>query len=130
MTHSSKSSLTGSGDFLPENNFEENTDDDPYGTNITDPQCELNEYKLKGGMKLVKRKKAKIIRYVRYHKDKDPEKHYREQLMLYIPWRKEHIDLIKDCQTYQGRFELVKGEVISNRHQCEYHSGILDKGYE
>ena len=66
-TYSSKPSLTGSGDFLPETNFEENTDDDPNDTNITDPQCERNEYKLKRGMKLVKRKKAKIIRYVRYH---------------------------------------------------------------
>ena len=65
-------------------------------------------------MEPVKRKKAKIIRYVRYHKDKDPENHYREQLMLYTPWRKEHIDLIKDCQTYQERFEQVKDEVISN----------------
>ena len=84
-TNFSESLLTGSADFLPETNFKENTDDDPSDSNITDPQCELNEYKLKGGMKLVKRKKAKIIRYVRYHKDKDPEKHYREQLMLYTP---------------------------------------------
>lgn len=52
-------------------------------------------------MKLVKRRKPKIIRSVRYHKDKDPENHYREQLMLYAPWRKESTDLIKDCQTYQ-----------------------------
>ena len=128
-TNSSESSLTGSGDFFPETVFEENTDDDPNETSITNPQCELhvNEYKLKGGMKLVKRKKVKIIRYVRYHKDKDPEKHYREQLMLYTPWRKEDIDLIKDCQTYQERFEQVKDEVISNRHQYEYHSEILDK---
>ena len=77
-TSSSQSSLTASGDFLPETDFEENTDDNPNGTKTTDPECEQNEYKLKGGMKLVKRKKAKIIRYVRYHKEKDPENHYRE----------------------------------------------------
>ena len=52
-------------------------------------------------MKLVKRRKPKIIRSVRYHKDKDPENHYREQLMLYALWRKESTDLIKDCQTCQ-----------------------------
>ena len=126
-TISSWSSLTASGDFLPETNFEENTDDDPNGTNTTDPECAQNEYKLKGGMKLVKRKKAKIIRHVRYHKDKDPENYYREQLILYTPWQKESIDLIKDCQTYQERFEQVKNEVISNR--CQY-SEILDKVIE
>ena len=128
--NSSEPLLTASGDFLPETNFEENTDDDPNDTNVTDPQCELSKYKLKGGLKLVKRKKAKIIRYVRYHKDKDPEKHHREQLMLYTPWRKENIDLIKDCQNYQERFEQAVDEVISNRNHYEYHSEMLDKAME
>ena len=50
--------------------------------------------------------------------------------MLYTPWRKESIDLIKDCQTYQERFEQVEDEVISNRHQYDYHSEILDKAME
>ena len=38
--------------------------------------------------------------------------------------------MIKDCQTYQEGFEQVKDEVISNRHQYEYHSDILDKAME
>ena len=127
---SNDQSATALDGFIPETNFDDNTDDDPNKMDITDPECELNEYKLKGGMKLVKRKKPKIIRSVRYHKDKDPENHYREQLMLYSPWRKESTDLIKDCQTYQERFEQVKNEVFSNRHQYEYHSEILDKAIE
>ena len=36
----------------------------------------------------------------------------------------------RNCQTYQERFEQVKDEVISNRHQYEYHSEILDKAME
>ena len=40
------------------------------------------KYKLKGGMKLVKKKRAKIIRSVRFNKEKDPENYYREQLRL------------------------------------------------
>ena len=76
-------------DLNPETYFEDNTDDDPNDINATEPKCELNEYKLRGGMKLVKQNKPKIIRCVRYHKDRDPENHYREQLMLYIPWRKD-----------------------------------------
>ena len=81
-------------------------------------------------MKLVKRKKPKIIRPVRYHKDKDPQNHYREQLMLYTSWRKETTDLIRDCQTYQERFKQVKDDIFSNRQQYEYHSEILDKAVE
>ncbi|XP_068757554.1 uncharacterized protein [Montipora capricornis] len=54
-------SLTGINDFLPETNFEDNTDDDPNSIHVTKSLCETNEYILKGGMKLVKRKKPKII---------------------------------------------------------------------
>lgn len=122
-----RSSVTGLDDFLPETSFDDNTDDDPISINVTECQCEPHEYKLKGGMKLVKRKKPKIIRSVRYNKDKDPENHFREQLMLYTPWRNETTDLIKQCQTYQERFEQVKDNVISNRHEYEYHSDIIDK---
>ena len=81
-------------------------------------------------MKLVKRKKPKIIRSVRYHKEKDPGNHYREQLMLYTSWRKESSDLIIDCQTYQERFEQVEDEIVCNRRQYEYHSEILDKAMD
>ena len=55
------SSVTGLDDFLPETSFDDNTDDDPININVTECQCEPHEYKLKGGIKLVKRKKPKII---------------------------------------------------------------------
>ena len=35
--------------------------------------------------------------------------------------------MIKDCQTYQERFEQFKDEVVYNTCQYEYHSEILDK---
>ena len=77
-----KPSVTALDDFMPKTDFNDNTDDDPE--RVTELDCEPYQYKLIGGLKLVKRKKPKIIRSVRYHKDKDPENHYREQLMLYI----------------------------------------------
>ena len=60
-----------SGDFLLETDLNDNVDDDPPDENsgIND----TTEYKLKGGMKLVKRKRAKIIRSIRCNKEKDPE---------------------------------------------------------
>ena len=123
-------SLIGINDFLPETNFEDSTDDDPNSIHVTNSVCEPNEYKLKGGMKLVKRKKPKIIRSVRYHKEKDPENHFREQLVLYTPWRKKGTDLIKECQTYQEHFEQIKDEVLYKRNQYEYHSEMLDKAMD
>ena len=48
------SSVTCLDDFLPETSFDDNTDDDPISVNVTECQCEPHEYKLKGGIKLVK----------------------------------------------------------------------------
>ncbi|RMX55460.1 hypothetical protein pdam_00024763 [Pocillopora damicornis] len=105
----------GIDDFLPETSFDNKSDDNPYSINVIERECRPNEYKLIGGMKLVKRKKPKIIGSVGHHKDKEPENHFRDT------------DLIKDCQTYQERFEQVKDEVVYNTCQYEYHSEILDK---
>ena len=63
MHHSQKLMI-----FYWKQNFEDNTDDDPDSVNVIESECEPNEYKLKGDMKLVKRKKPKIIRSVRYRK--------------------------------------------------------------
>ena len=101
----------GSNDFIPETLFDVNTtDDEPYNmdNNVDEEQSETQQLKLRGGMKLVKRKKPKIIRSIRFHKSKDPENHYREQLMLYSPWRNENTDLLRDYKTYQGRFSQIK----------------------
>ncbi len=62
---------------------------------------ENDEYEMKGGITLVKRQKPRIIRSVRFNKDKDPENYCREQIMLYTAWRNETTDLLKDFQTYQ-----------------------------
>jgi len=97
---------------------------------INEGQSEPQQLKIKGGMKLVKRTKPKIIRSVRCHKSKDPENHYREQLMLYSPWRNENTDLLGGCETYQQRFTQVNEVVVCNRQNYEYHSEILDKAME
>ena len=117
-----------SDDFLLESDLTDNVDDDPPAENnaIED----TTEYKLKGGMKLVKRKRAKIIRSVRFNKEKEPENYYREQLMLYTPWRNEQKDLIKDCQTYQDRYQQVELIFNSNKEQYDRHSDILEKAIE
>ena len=118
-----------SDDFLLEIDLTDNFDDNPPAENNAIDE-DRTEYKLKGGMKLVKRKRAKIIRSVRFNKEKEPENYYREQLMLYTPWRNEQKDLIKDCQTYQDRYQQVELIVNSNKEQYDRHSDILEKAIE
>ena len=113
-----------SDDFL----LETELNDDPSAeNNQTD---DTTGYKLKGEMKLVKKKRAMIVRSVRFNKEKDPENYYREQLMLYTPWRNEQKDLINDCQTYQERYQQLESITNSNKEQYECHSDILEKAIE
>ena len=103
---------------MPEALFDANTnDDDPYNMddNVHEVQSKPQELKIKGGMKLVKRTKPKIIWSVQFHKSKDPENHYREQLMSYSPWHNENTDLLRGCETYQERFNKVKELVPCKR---------------
>jgi len=110
-----------SDDYLPEIDFSDNVDDDL--TNDKTEMCE--EYDLKGGLKLVKRQKSRIIRSVRFNKNKDPENYSREQLMLYTPWRNENKDLIQDCETFQERYEQLKNTIAHNKRQYDYQQKCL-----
>ena len=96
--------------YIPQNNVDDNLDDDLSDLEQT---SEKDEYEMKGGITLIKRQKPRIIRSVRFNKNKDPENFCREQ-MFYTAWRNETTDLLKDFQTYQDRFEVLK-DVIKQK---------------
>ena len=50
--------------------------------------------------------------------------------MLYTAWRNETADLLKEVQTYQDQFEVVKDEIEQNRKQYENHTEILDQAVQ
>ena len=58
----------------------------------------------KGKIIFKERQHHAIIRYANYNKNTDPENHFREQLMLFLPWRNEDIDLISTYPTYQQHY--------------------------
>ena len=92
-------------DNLPlETNIDDNNDDDEEDV------CEKQKIK--------KRSKARIIRSVCFNKEVDPEKHYRELIMLFTAWRNEKIDLIGNCSSYQQYFFQV--EHIIDEQMKEY----------
>ena len=118
-------------DYLTESNFDDNVDDD-----LSDKEQKIlenddnDEYEMKGGMTLVKRQKPRIIRSVRFNKTKDPENYCREQIMLYTAWRNENTDLLKDFETYQDRYEIIKDMIEQNRKQYENHTEVLDQAVQ
>ena len=52
-----------------------------------------------GDVKIVLRTKPNIIRYIKYSQKVDPENYFREQLMLFFPWRNEEVDLLNGHNT-------------------------------
>ncbi len=52
---------------------------------------------LKNEIKIIKRKRAKVIRSIRCNKKFDEENFYRQKLLLFYPWRKES-ELLGNCQ--------------------------------
>lgn len=59
------------------------------------------------------RTKPMIIRYVRYALTKDAGNYYREQCLLFLPWRNEHLEIeSNDCKTL---YEYNKETIDTNR---------------
>ena len=122
-------SITDDSGFLPECSVEENNEDDLH-LDMEEDQTHHNFLSLKGGVRLVRRTKPKIIRSVRFNKSKDPENHFREQLMLYTPWRNETKDVIDHDESYQEKFQRLYDVISHNRLKYENHADIIEKAYE
>ncbi|KAJ8048640.1 hypothetical protein HOLleu_01031 [Holothuria leucospilota] len=82
-----------------------------------------------GGLTFKKRNKAKIIRYVRFHKGCDSEKYYREQLMLFVPWRNE-ADILDSFETYQDRYATLEMIIKDKETDYNHNSNAIDCAIE
>lgn len=66
----------------------------PVETFIDDYQNDDNEHSKVAASKIKKRTKVRIIRCVWFNNKVEPEKHYRELIMLFTTWRNKEIDLL------------------------------------
>ena len=78
----------------------------------------------KNGTKYKYRNVPRVIRYVRYNLKKDPENHYREQLMLFMPWRNEQKDLLGPFET--AHYNSMKISLEAKRNEYEHHTEELE----
>ena len=69
-----------------------------------------------GSKELKKRTQARIIRSVWFNKEAQPEKHYRELLMLFTSWQNEETDLLKNYSTFEEHY-LARLDEISQQMQ-------------
>ena len=92
------------------------TDNLPVETYLTNNDDD-NESANKLPSKLKKRIKARIIRSCWFNKEKEPEKHYRELIMLFTPWRNEETDIIGVCSSYKERYILLSNVISKQMEQ-------------
>jgi PIF1-like helicase/Helitron helicase-like domain at N-terminus/Herpesvirus tegument protein, N-terminal conserved region len=79
---------------------------------------------------LRKRRQCKIIRYRRYCVETDPDNYYREQLMLFHPWRDEDVDLFGI--NFEDKYNLHRATIIANRMMYNYFESdrVIDEAME
>ena len=96
----------------------ENDGDDSHSSDLL--------YRAKDGTKYKKRKVPRIIRYIKYNKKKDTENYFREQLMLFTPWRNEQKDLLGSFDTFEAHYNSLKTSLESKSNEFEYHTEELE----
>ena len=123
------------GNKVPEKVNDKNDDDrgDSSSSNESEDSLDVDNsqgsdllYRTKNGIKYKKRKVPRIIRYVKYNKKKDPENYFREQLMLFVPWRNEQKDLLGSFDTYEAHYNSVQTSLIPKRNEYEHHIEELE----
>ena len=80
-----------------------------------------------GNHRVVLRTKPKILRYVNYNQKVDSENYYREQIMLFIPWRNEEKDLLKNHNTYHDHFKAMRENIQLKKIEYDQNSELLKK---
>ena len=58
-----------------------------------------------------KRTRARVIRSVWFNKEVEPEKHYRELIMLFTPWRNEETDLLGIFSSCKDHYMVMSNAI-------------------
>ena len=114
--------------------FDVDNDDDKCNEDENEDNEELDDLEtvtvLRNGIKIKRRKKSKIIRYVRFNKKSDEENHCREKILLFFPWRDEEKDLMGNFSTYKQHYESMKRIIDMKCRDYEYNADDLDSARE
>ena len=75
--------------------------------------------------KMRRRKTRAILMTHRFSQEKEPEKYYHSELMLYTPWRDEDRDLLGAFETYSESYVEHSDEIIATKNRLYHHSESL-----
>jgi len=72
----------------------------------------------------------RVIRTFMFDPVNDPEKSTRQKLMLYLPWRNEHVDLYDTFQTYSEHYRAVEALLASKISEFEPFASQVDSAQQ
>ncbi len=106
-------------------NFPVETENENNDNELLDNENSLTSVSPKKSSK--KRSQARIIWSVWFNKDAQPEKHYRELIMLFTPWRNEQTDLMGSFSSYQEHYVARYNEISEQMRQFAVCSEDLNE---
>ena len=89
----------------------ETSDDEINDDELLDCAKETMQIEKQGKPKKRLRPTGRIIRSIWFNVKSQPEKHYRELIMLFTSWRNEEADLIGSNSSYQEHYLLLKEQI-------------------
>ena len=107
-------------------NRETNDDECDHVTNVLDgddqeiPDSEDMPKKIylrDGSGTMSRRKREAVIRFRKFNVEKEQEDFCRAKLMLFLPWRNEQRDLLKDYPDYSAHYKAVVDEMIEQERK-------------
>lgn len=101
------------------NNEDENDDDDDDSQVIVSNTQSTNTSTYK------RRKQRHILRSVHFNPETDPEKYYRELIMLYYPWRDEN-KLKDERESFADRYKSLKQQLDECRETFEPYAHAVE----
>lgn len=106
--------------------YEDNYEDDPfYMHNDKETDSDLDTQKtpqnvtLKSGIQIQSCSTSKVIRFVNYNQKTDAENHYRERIMLYIPWRNKSLDILQKENSFEKSFLKNRARIEAKMNEYE-----------
>ena len=89
-----------------------------------------NTITLKNGLgSMRKRKKKTIIRWHNFNLEKEPEKHFRSHIMLFLPWREED-KLHGNCKSYTDRYHEEIDKIKTVEDLFIHHEEEINDAFE
>ena len=67
-----------------------------------------------------------MIRTFLFDPKNDPEKSARQKLMLYLPWRNEHVDLYSEFETYTEHYDAIKTQLACKISDFEPYANEVE----